>query len=454
MTSSGGKGHLGAHERQTALKWARRSKQRTDEFPNQADPSPPKTAAPSFTSLPGVQQMRVQKAAADLLQIENPFFRAHEKRAGAKAGIDGRELLNFASYDYLGLNGHPNVLDAARDSIDRYGLSASASRVVSGERVIHRELEQKLAALHGAQDAVAFVSGHATNVSTIGHLLQSDDLIVHDAYIHNSVVTGAKLSGAVRQVFPHNDLDALETILKKRADRHAKTLIVVEGVYSMDGDTANLPPIIALKEKYGAWLMVDEAHSIGVLGETGGGIAEHFGIDPQRVDIWMGTLSKTLASCGGYIAGKRDLVDYLKFTASGFVYSVGLSPVLAASASAALDVMAQDPERVRRVQGNGRYFLDAANRAGIDTGVSQGHAIVPAMIGDSIKATVMAARLERERINVLPIIFPAVPEKAARLRYFITSEHTEEHFDLAIEALAKVSREYDSDPVLLDQIPL
>ena len=452
MTAKSKNGHLGAQDRQTALAWARRAASHPDVPTSRASEPRRRSAAPSFAMLPGFQHMKVQKAAADLLQIEIPFFKAHERRAGATAFIEGRELLNFASYDYLGLNGHPDVMNRAREAIDLYGISASASRVVSGERLVHRELEQKLAALHDAEDAVAFVSGHATNVSTIGHLLQPEDLIVHDAYIHNSVVTGAKLAGAVRQVFPHNDLDALESILQERAHRHAKTLIVVEGVYSMDGDTADLPAIVSLKEKYGAWLMVDEAHSIGVLGETGRGIAEHFGLDPKRVDIWMGTLSKTFASCGGYIAGKQDLVDYLKFSASGFVYSVGLSPVLAASASAALDTMLESPERVRRAQSNCRYFLEAANQAGLDTGVSQGHAIIPAMMHDSIKATAIAARLQQEGVNVLPIIFPAVPEKSARLRYFVTSEHTREQIDLAIRSLSEVAAAYDRNPVAVDRI--
>ena len=454
MSSSGGKGPLGAKDRQAALTWARRAKKRQNEFPSPEVDRIRKPAAPDFATLPGFQQMKIQKAAADLLGIKNPFFRAHDRRAGATTFIGGQEFLNFASYDYLGLNGHPDVLNAAKEAADRYGMSASASRVVSGERLIHRELEEKLAALHEAEDAVVFVSGHATNVSTIGHLLQPDDLIIHDAYIHNSIVTGAKLSGAARQVFQHNDLDALEAILKKRANRHEKTLIVVEGVYSMDGDTPDLPAILDLKEKYGAWLMVDEAHSIGILGKTGRGIAEHFGVDPRRVDIWMGTLSKTFASCGGYIAGKRDLVDYLKFSASGFVFSVGLSPALAASASTALDTMYREPDRVQRAQANGLYFMKTAQSAGIDVGVSQGHAIVPAMTNDSLKATVLAAQLGNEGINVLPIIFPAVPEKSARLRYFVTSEHTKEQIDFAVECLSKISSEYDTNPVSIDQMSL
>ncbi|WP_422036039.1 aminotransferase class I/II-fold pyridoxal phosphate-dependent enzyme [Roseibium sp.] len=452
MSSSSGKGGLDSRSRQTALDWARRSKNRQNEFPSPNPVRAPRASAPDFSTLPGFQQMKLQKAAADLLGIENPFFKTHDQRAGPTAVIDGKEFLNFASYDYLGLNGHPAVIQAAKDAADRYGMSASASRIVSGERKIHGELEQKLAALHEAESAVVFVSGHATNVSTIGHILQKDDLIVHDAYIHNSIVTGAKLSGAVRQAFQHNDLDSLETILKERAGNHGKILIVVEGVYSMDGDMATLPSIIELKEKYGAWLMVDEAHSIGILGETGRGIAEHYGVDPSRVDIWMGTLSKTLASCGGYIAGKRDLIDFLKFTASGFVFSVGLSPALAASASTALDVMQAEPERVQRAQQNGNYFLRAATGVGLDVGVSQGHAIVPLMIGDSLKATVLASRLSEEGVNVLPIIFPAVPEKSARLRYFITSEHTEIQIDNAINAFERVALDFEANPVSLNQL--
>ena len=452
MSISSLKGGLDSRGRQTALDWARRSKKRQSELTSANPVRAPRVSAPDFSTLPGFEQMKLQKAAADLLGIENPFFRAHDQRAGPTAVIDGKEFLNFSSYDYLGLNGHPAVIQAAKDAADRYGMSASASRVVSGERKIHGELEQKLAAFHETESAVVFVSGHATNVSTIGHILQKDDLLVHDAYIHNSIVMGAKLSGALRQAFKHNDLDSLESILKERAGHHGKILIVVEGVYSMDGDMATLPSIIELKKKYGAWLMVDEAHSVGILGKTGRGIAEHCGVDPGDVDIWMGTLSKTLASCGGYIAGKRDLVDYLKFTAPGFVFSVGLSPALAASASTALDVMHAEPERVQRAQQNGNYFLRAAKEAGLDVGVSQGHAIVPLMIGDSLKATVFASRLSKEGVNVLPIIFPAVPEKSARLRYFITSEHTENQIDNAISAFERVAHDFEANPVSLNQL--
>lgn len=445
---------LSTSERQVALAAVRRKKNTTQHTAPlnmrsaEAGPRP----APQFSALPGFQEMRLQKAAADLLGIENPFFRAHDKRAGATTQMDGTTYINFASYDYVGLNGHPAVIEAAKSAADFYGISASASRVVAGERPIHAELEAKIAALHGVDAAVAFVSGHATNVAAIGQLMQTNDLILHDAYIHNSIVTGAKLSGAVRQAFPHNDFEALETILASRAHKHDRVLIVVEGVYSMDGDYPDLPRLIELKQRYGAWLMVDEAHSLGVLGSTGRGLAEHFQEDPSAVDIWMGTFSKTLAGCGGYIAGSRDLVEYLKFTAPGFVFSVGLSPVLAASTSKAISVLLEGPERVIRAQANGQYFLKAAQKAGLDTGVSRGCAVVPIMLGDSLKATVVAARLLQEGVNVLPIIYPAVPEKASRLRFFITSEHTHEQMDTAIAAIIKTLSDYEKDPVSIAQL--
>lgn len=341
---------------------------------------------------------------------------------------------------------------AAKEAIDRYGISASASRVVAGERVVHAELEHLIAEMHGVDNSVAFVSGHATNVSCIGQLMQADDLIIHDCYIHNSIITGAKLSGAMRQSFPHNDLDTLENILKLRAHKHPRTLIVVEGVYSMDGDYPDLPRLISIRKKYGVWLMVDEAHSIGILGKTGRGIAEHCQINPKDVDIWMGTFSKALAGCGGYIAGCNDLVDYLKLTASGFVFSVGISPPIAAAVCQAIRLMKEEPHRVHAAQSNGLYFLKKAKASGLDTGVSQGSAVIPIMIGDSLKATVLAARLLDRGLNVLPIIYPAVPEKSARLRFFITSEHNQQQLDFAIHLVNQEMAKYNSNPVSIQHL--
>ncbi|SDQ15823.1 aminotransferase class I/II-fold pyridoxal phosphate-dependent enzyme [Pseudovibrio sp. Tun.PSC04-5.I4] len=445
------KNKLSKNERLNALSCARRAK---SSAPNSktADNSKSSSGPPKFADLPGFREIRLQKAAADLLQITNPFFRAHDARAGATTQINGETYLNFSSYDYLGLNGHPRVQNAAKTAVDRYGISASASRVVAGERVIHTELEILIAEMHGVDNSVAFVSGHATNVSCIGQIMQTDDLIIHDSYIHSSIITGAKLSGAVRQSFPHNDLDALENILKLRAHKHPRTLIVVEGVYSMDGDYPDLPRLISIKKKYDAWLMIDEAHSIGILGKTGRGIAEHFQINPKDVDIWMGTFSKTLAGCGGYIAGCNNLVDYLKLTASGFVFSVGISPPIAAAVCEAIRLMKKEPHRAQAAQSNGLYFLEKAKASGLDTGGSQGCAIIPIMIGDPLKATVLSARLLDRGLNVLPIIYPAVPEKSARLRFFITSEHKQEQLDFAIKLLTEEMIKYDSNPISIQHL--
>ncbi|MBB3773686.1 8-amino-7-oxononanoate synthase [Angulomicrobium tetraedrale] len=397
----------------------------------------------SFETLPGFEELRFIRATGEALGIANPFFRPHEGRAGALSRIEGREVINFASYDYLGLNGHPQVSGAAREAMELYGTSVSASRVVAGERPIHRALEARLAALHGAEDAVVFVSGHAANVTTIGSLLGPDDVVFHDALIHNSVIVGAELARATRRSFPHNDFAALERMLaSERASspasaRTRRALIVVEGLYSMDGDTPDLARLVALKQRFGAWLMVDEAHSVGVLGAKGRGIAEQAGLDPALVDIWMGTLSKSLASCGGYIAGPQALIDVLKTSAPGFVYSVGLPPAAAGAALAALDVLEREGERVAALRANSRHFLDAVQAAGFATGTAEGHAIIPVMVGDSLKAVLLSERLLAHGVNALPIIHPAVPHRSSRLRFFITAAHQRAQLDETVRLLTE-----------------
>jgi len=407
-------------------------------------PERPVTAGPAatakafdFSQLPAFRQLGMHRAAAEMIGLDNPFFRPHDGVAGATTTMDGTQADNFASYNYLGLNGHPEVNAAVTRAVAQYGTSASASRVVAGERPIHRELEARLAAVHGTEDAVVMVSGHATNVTTIGHLMAGEDLILTDSLVHNSISEGARLSGAARMNFPHGDLDALEALLAEHRHKFNHVLIAVEGIYSMDGDFPDLKRLIALKSTFDAWLMVDEAHSVGVLGATGRGIAEHFGIDARGVEMWMGTLSKTFSSCGGYIAGSKALCDYLRATAPGFVFSVGLSPALAAAAIASIDLMEREPERVRRLAENGRRFLTAARAAGLDTGPSAGLSVVPVIVGDSIAAATLSNRLLARGINALPIVFPAVAEKSARLRFFITSDHTAEQIDRAVAATAE-----------------
>lgn len=370
-----------------------------------------------------LQQMR---DACKILDLENPFFRSHDGIAGATTSIGGRTLDNFVSYDYLGLNGDPRLLEAANAAMRRYGTSVSASRLVSGERPVHRELETALANIYDAEDCLTLVSGHATNVTVIGHLLGSGDAIIHDALAHNSIIQGAVLSGARRLPFAHNDVQALDRTLRSVRGPASRVLVVIEGHYSMDGDRPDLAAMLEVTRRHGAWLMVDEAHSLGVLGATGRGLAEDCGIDPSEVDLWMGTLSKTLCACGGYVAGSRDLIDYLRCSAPGFVYSVGLPAPTAAVALEALRVMRAEPWRTRRLADNGALFRQCAKAAGLNTGLSVGAAIVPVITGSSLSAARVAELLFRRGINVQPILHPAVPEQSARLRFFLSASHEPE----------------------------
>jgi 8-amino-7-oxononanoate synthase len=398
------------------------------------------------------KQMEIVRSVAQSLGIANPYFRVHAGIAGAESTVDGRACLNFSSYNYLGFNGHPRVTAAAHDAIERYGTSCSASRLVAGERPLHRELEQRLAALHGTEDCVAFVSGHATNVTVIGNMVGKADLILYDAFSHNSVQQGAQLSGARRLSFPHNDVAAAERLLATHRPQRGRVLIVIEAHYSMDGDIPDLPAFSDLARRHRAWLLVDEAHSIGVLGAHGRGIGEHFGLGPAAADLWMGTLSKTLAGCGGYIACRREIAEYLRYSAPGFVYSVGMPPPMAAASSAALDLLAEEPERVARLNANTRIFLDATRAAGLDTGLSQGFAIVPIIVGSSIAAGRLSAALYDRGINVQPILYPAVPERAARLRFFLSSEHSREHIDRTVAILVEEDKKVRANKVDLAAI--
>ena len=407
----------------------------------QREDAPALEAPRGFRELPGQREMTLIRDAAASLELENPFFRAHDGIAAAHSRIAGQEVINFGSYNYLGLNGDPRVQAAAKAAIDTYGVSASASRMVSGERPLHGALEAALAAHYRAQAAVVFVSGHATNVTVIGHLLGPRDLILHDAAIHNSCTEGARLSGAKRLSFPHNDWRAAEAALKEARRGARRALLVIEGHYSMDGDIPDLPRFIEIARRHDAWLMVDEAHALGVVGTRGHGLHEYYGIDPNEVDIWMGTLSKTLSACGGYIAGNASLIEWLKHSAPGFVYSVGLAPALAAAALESLAIMHAEPERVARLHANAALFLGLAREAGFDTGTASAHAIIPVILGSSIAAARYSQLLLARGINVQPIIYPAVAEKAARLRFFISSEHTDTDIRATIAALIAIRAE-------------
>ena len=390
-----------------------------------------------FDRFPGYEKMLVPKAAAERFGLANPCFVSHDGLAGATTQINGREFINFSSYNYLGLNGDPRVNQAAKNAIDLYGTTVSASRLVAGERPIQRDLERALAQVYGVEDCVAFVSGHATNVSTIGYLFGPKDLVLHDALAHNSIIEGIKLSGATRRSFAHNDTAQLDQILADIRGQFERVLIVIEGHYSMDGDIPDLPAFIDIKRRHQAFLMVDEAHSLGVLGTTGLGLHEHYGVPGTDVDIWMGTLSKTMSGCGGYIAGERALVEHLKYAAPGFVYSVGLAPALAAAALQCLKILRQEPQRVHQLRQITQYLVTEAKKAGLDIGLSQGFSIVPVIVGSSLKAVKLSNALFKAGINIQPIIHPAVEEKAARLRFFLSNQHTPAHIDTTIAAICR-----------------
>jgi 8-amino-7-oxononanoate synthase len=390
-----------------------------------------------FDRMPGYKQIQIIHSGAQRMGLVNPFFKQHDGLANAHTQIAGRDLINFSSYNYLNLSGDARINAAAVNAIEKYGTSVSASRLVSGERQIHRELETALAALYEADDAIVFVSGHATNVTTIGHLFGPRDLVVHDEYIHNSALEGIKLSGAKRFSFQHNNWQALDQLLTQHRSNYERVLVVIEGIYSMDGDYPDLPRFVEIRNRHKVFLMVDEAHSLGVMGARGHGIREHFGLQTGDVDLWMGTLSKTLAGCGGYIAGESALIDHLKYLAPGFLYSVGMSPPLAAASLAALQCLTTEQPRVAALQERGKYFLQLAQAAGVNTGTSSGLAVVPAIIGSSIRATRLSSALLTRGINVQPILYPAVPEKSARLRFFMSCQHTEQEIEYSVSVLTE-----------------
>ncbi len=392
-----------------------------------------------IAQFPEYAQLKRQEAMLIGVAGQVPYFRVDQGNSTTPgiANIQGRQLVNFCVYDYLGMAADPHVAKAATDAILRYGVSAGASRLVAGHKQVHEDLESGLAKFLGTSAAITFVSGHATNVTAIGHLLSPGDLIAHDMLAHNSIIQGAKLSGATVRAFAHNDWQALDAFLEHERHRYRRVLIAIEGVYSMDGDWPDLPKFIELKKKHKALLLVDEAHSLGTLGVTGRGIGEHFGVHRPDVDLWMGTLSKSLSACGGYIAGSSELVEYMRYTAPGFIYSVGLSPPVAAAALAALEVIQEQPQRVARLRELSQLFLECAKAAGLNTGLASGSPVVPVIVGNSVKCLKLSQALFDRGVNVQPILHPAVSEAAARLRFFITTNHSPEQIRAAVLATSE-----------------
>jgi len=386
---------------------------------------------------PEYRALLEQSGIFETLGIDSPYFSVHQGISDHDTRIGGKDYINYSGYNYLGLSGHPEVSAAAKAAIDLYGTSVSASRIVSGEIPLHGELEDILAEIHGTEDALALVSGYSTNVSVIGHLFGPEDLLLHDSLIHNSVIAGCQLSGARRMAFPHNDWDALDKLLSENRRAHRRALVIVEGVYSMDGDISCLPRFIEIKKRHKCLLMVDEAHAAGVIGPRGFGSHDHFGIDASEVDIWMGTLSKAFASCGGYICGSKALIKNLKYSAPGTVlFSVGISPGNTAAALAAARILKREPERAERLRARSAFFLDKARLYGLDTGLAEGTGIVSIIIGNSVLCLSLGQRLYEAGINVHPILYPAVAESASRLRFFITSNLSPDEIIYTVDALA------------------
>lgn len=384
--------------------------------------------------LPEVAQFaQVRRERGDV-----PFFIPHSGVAANTVRLHGQSFVNYTSYNYLGSNGHPQIREAVAAAVDEYGTSVSASRLVGGEIPLHRELELALADLLGVQDSLVLVGGHATNVTILGWLFGEEDLILHDALAHNSLIQGAILSRAQRRAFRHSDLEHLRGLLTRLRGRHRHVLLVVEGVYSMDGDICPLPGLLDLAEEFDCMIMVDEAHSIGVLGPGGRGVAAHFGIDPERIDLHMGTLSKAFNSCGGYLAGSAQFVDWLRFNLPGFVFSVGMSPANTAAALESVRLCVANPQWQDELRQVSRTFLDRLRALGADTGLAAGTPVVPLITGDSPAAERLSRQLLSRGVHVAPIMHPAVSDDAARLRFFLSRAHTPDDLDLTFDALAQV----------------
>ena len=369
--------------------------------------------------------------------LRNPFFSVHEGRIGDTTQVDGRELISFASYNYLGLSGTDDVNREAKSAIDDFGTSVSASRIVSGEKTIHKQLEFEIAEFLGTEDVITFPGGHATNESVIGHLASPGDLVIHDSFAHNSIIQGAELSGARRRPFNHNDWKHLDEILTEIRCDYEQVIIAIEGLYSMDGDYPELDKFVKVKKRHKAWLYVDEAHSIGTLGETGRGIAEIYDVAREDVECWMGTLSKSFGSCGGFIAGKKALVEYLRYTTPGFVFAAGMPPANVGAARGALKALRKDPRLVTQLQKNSQLFLELAKSAGLDTGMCQGTPIIPIITRGSVLALALSEALFENGINAQPILYPAVPEHETRVRIFMTALHSEEQIRFSVDTIAR-----------------
>ena len=391
---------------------------------------------PKINSLADYATKRFRLAGKAYLESGDPFF-APIDSLRREAEARGEHFVSFANYDYLGLASHPAIKLASAAALEEFGVGALASRLVGGERSTHHQFESALADFIGVESVLTLVSGYLTNVTTIAHIMGSRDALFIDELSHNSIVSGAKSAVAETIVFRHNDLDHLDFLLREKRDNYRNVLVVAEGIYSMDGDIVDLRRLVELKERHNAWLLIDEAHSIGVLGADGRGICEYTGVDPAQIDLIIGTLSKTLASCGGFVGGKAAVIEWLRYTLPGFVYSVGLSPVITAAAQTALQLMQKETWRLERLRRNAELFVELAHEAGLDTGPAIGRGVVPILFSDSHETLAASGHLMKHGYYVPPIIQIGVPKDQPRLRFFLSATHSDAEIRGVIGLLAK-----------------
>ena len=367
-----------------------------------------------------------------------PYQIALEGRSGPWVRAEGRDLMMLSSYDYLGLIGDPRVDQAGIDAIRRYGTGTGGVRMLTGTVDLHHQMEAELATFKGMPQAVTFSSGYLANVGILSALLCAQDRVIMDAWSHRSLVDACKMSGVQVQRFRHNDMESLRQELESGAPAN-RTLIIADGVFSMDGDICPLPDLVKLKQEFGCYLMIDESHATGVLGRTGRGTDEHFGVKPTDVDIWTGSLAKAIPSNGGFAAVSEEVGIYLQHAAPPFIFSAALCPAATAAVLAALAILKEEPERVSKLNSNARYLREGLQDLGYDTGASQ-TAIIPVIFKDETAATMAAAALRHAGLLTTPVIFPAVPQGAARLRLCATAAHSRENLSFALDAFRQLKQ--------------
>ncbi len=366
-----------------------------------------------------------------------PFHMPLEAKAGPCVIADGHEMLMMSSYDYLGLIGDPRIDAAATDAIKRYGTSTSGARLLTGTLDIHRTMEHDLAAFKGTEDALTFSSGYMANLGVIYGLFGASDRVIIDELCHRSLLDACRMSGVQLQRFHHNDPQSLRDELQKPNTAN-RTLIVSDGVFSMDGDICCLPDLIALKKEFGCFLLIDEAHASGVLGATGRGTDEHFGIDTSEVDIWTGSLAKSIPSSGGFVAVSQEVAIFLQHASSPYIFSAAMTASSVAAISTGLAVLRDEPQRVAKLKANGDFLRRGLAELGFDTGLSE-TAVVPVILKDEQRTALFARRLRDFGIVAAPVMFPAVAQGQARLRLCVTAAHTTEQLEFVLDVFRKLS---------------